>query len=626
MPIATAAVDPDDPPTWTGTWRDPAKSPPADGGRPENSLTGTLFMVNGPGTDNPGTLSIQVPADYGPMRFWRNTSIENLAQGKTASLPAGTLGYEWDADVDNGSRPAGTFDLSSTTVNLTSDLLLDEGGIYGAGTAIHQMTEYRAPSGALVFGAGTIQWAWGLDANHDNSFEGTNLRLIRTCNRRRQIYLLTWECCPTTLPPGLVMPSKSTDTTPPISTITSPKSGAVFQFGIPATVTGTAIDTGGGVVAGVEVSGDGGQTWHRATGRASWSYSWTPMTAGSVTLLSRAVDDSANLEIPSPGVDVTVPSPPISTDAAVSTDGTSASTTIESPSFSTTVNNELLLAFVTADYTAGANTTVTSMTGGGLTWTLVVRSNGQSGDSEIWRAFATSPISAATVTASLSQSVVSSITIRSFEGVNTSGTNGSGAIGATASANAKTGAPSASVTTTQNASWVYGVGNDFDSATPAYTWFGAIAGAPRLNAGGRHLLGANAKRPDLQCGHERSYQRHCTHNRQMESGGSRDSSGAYWNTQHFGQHLANCRWSGSFGSSYGRGYHNSNSECVGQLYVCGVAEWFLCGDAEPGWICVHSEFDITHPLRYQRHRNQFHRVSDIRCLRYQSRPRRAEYW
>ncbi len=53
-PSAAAAIDPLDPPTWTGTWRDNTKSPPADGGRPENALTGTMFMVNGPGTDNPG--------------------------------------------------------------------------------------------------------------------------------------------------------------------------------------------------------------------------------------------------------------------------------------------------------------------------------------------------------------------------------------------------------------------------------------------------------------------------------------------------------------------------------------------------------------------------------------------
>src|SRR3984957_17527752 len=156
-PSATAAVDPLDPPTWTGTWRDPSKSPSADGGRPENSLTGTIFTVNGPAPDNPGDLSIQVPAADGKMRFWRNTSVAKLAAGQTATLPIGSLGYEWDEDLDNGARPAGAFDLSTTTVSLTADLLLDQGGFYGAGTAIHHMTLYRAHSRPLVFGAGTVQ-------------------------------------------------------------------------------------------------------------------------------------------------------------------------------------------------------------------------------------------------------------------------------------------------------------------------------------------------------------------------------------------------------------------------------------------------------------------------------------
>src|SRR5262249_9898227 len=31
-------LDPQDPSTWTGTWRDTRFSPPADGGRPENAL------------------------------------------------------------------------------------------------------------------------------------------------------------------------------------------------------------------------------------------------------------------------------------------------------------------------------------------------------------------------------------------------------------------------------------------------------------------------------------------------------------------------------------------------------------------------------------------------------------
>src|SRR5262249_60576602 len=42
---------------------------------------------------------------------------------------------------------------------------------------------------------------------------------------------------------------------------------------------------------------------------------------------------------------------------------------------------------------------------------------------------------------------------------------GSGATGATASANAPSGAPGATLTTTRNNSWVFGVGNDYDNAT-----------------------------------------------------------------------------------------------------------------------------------------------------------------
>ena len=49
--------------------------------------------------------------------------------------------------------------LSPTNAETFSD--------YGSTTTrtnpTHNLTMYRAPSGALVFGAGTVQWAWGLD-------------------------------------------------------------------------------------------------------------------------------------------------------------------------------------------------------------------------------------------------------------------------------------------------------------------------------------------------------------------------------------------------------------------------------------------------------------------------------
>jgi hypothetical protein len=452
--------DPLDPPTWTGTWRDPRFSPPADGGRPENSLTGTIFTVNGPGTDNTN-LALAVPAADGKMRFWRNTSIANLGAGQTATLPAGTLGYEWDSDLDNGARPPGLFHLSTTTQNLTTDLLLDYGATYGAGTTTHNLTTYRAPSGALVFGAGTVQWAWGLDSNHDNGSAPADIRMQQaTMNLFADMGVQ-----PQTLQPGLVAATKSTDFTAPISTITSPASGSTVPFGVLVTVTGTAIDLGGGVVGGVEVSVDGGLTWHPATGRENWTYSWATAIPNTGHIMSRSVDDSGNLEPSSAGVNVTVPRPvsSITLDTTAFGDSSTPSTTVRTSAFSTAGNNELLLAFVSADYLSGANTTVTGVTGGGLTWTLVKRTNAQSGTAEIWRAFAPSPLSNIAVTATLSQTVAASISVQAYAGVDTSGTGGAGAIGAVSSGSASSGAPTAQLVTTRNNSLVVGVGTDYDN-------------------------------------------------------------------------------------------------------------------------------------------------------------------
>ncbi|MFI5248043.1 MAG: hypothetical protein ACHQWV_05780, partial [Nitrospirales bacterium] len=154
----------------------------------------------------------------------------------------------------------------------------------------------------------------------------------------------------------------------------------------------------------------------------------------------------------------------VAIDAKVSGDQGSAKTTVSTPAFSTTSGNELLLALLSADKVSSANTTVTNVTGAGLTWVLVQRTNVQSGTAEIWRALAPSTLSAVTVTATLSQSVCSSISVISFAGVDTSGTNGSGAIGSVGTRNANPGAPTATLVTTRNGSLVIGVGNDWDNA------------------------------------------------------------------------------------------------------------------------------------------------------------------
>ena len=245
--LDSAQTDPADPTTWTGAWRDPRFSPPADG-QPENSLTGQLWTVNC------CSYADQVPSAYSKLRLWRNTAVASLASGQTYTMKPETLGYEWDSDIDNGFRPAGEIDMSRTCAKVdqklytvTEELVSDN--------ACNSLTLYRAASGALVFDAGTVQWAWGLSSNHDGDSQNPPDPAIQQATVN---LLADMGAQPATLESDLKAASASTDHTAPTSAITSPSAGASFTNGSTVTVTGTATDSGGGVVAGVEVSTDGG--------------------------------------------------------------------------------------------------------------------------------------------------------------------------------------------------------------------------------------------------------------------------------------------------------------------------------------------------------------------------------
>jgi hypothetical protein len=293
---ANAKIDPTS--AWTGTWRDPRFSPPADGGRPENALSGQIFTVNGVQNN-----SMTVPYAFSRLRLWRNTPIASMVPGGTTTINAGCsclLGHEWDEDLDNGFRPAGIVRMSSTTANVSA-YIQDYGTNYAPGTATHNLTLYRAPSGALVFGAGTIQWSWALDTTHDGGVSATD----RNIQQATVNLFADMGAQPASLQPGLVPASASTDSARASSVITSPANGASVPNGSAVTITGTASDAGG-QVGGVEVSVDGGATWHPAVGSTNWTYSWTPAALGTANIRTRAVDDSGNLEVPSAGITVNI--------------------------------------------------------------------------------------------------------------------------------------------------------------------------------------------------------------------------------------------------------------------------------------------------------------------------------
>ncbi|WP_433215810.1 DUF4082 domain-containing protein [Dactylosporangium sp. CS-047395] len=275
---------------WTGTWVD-TDGAGKGGNKPPNQLTGTLFTVNGYRQD-----AITVPAAYKDLRLWRGIpAINNLQAGQVSTLAAGSLGYEWDSDKENAVRPAGAVAFSSTTLNLTDGTLLldqDHGNNYGNGVETHSLMMYRDPtSKALVFGAGTVQWAWGLAAFHSGPTSVEDKKMQQaTVN-----LLADMSSQPLTLMAGLNLAAKSTDTTGPNVTITSPASGANVPAASPVNITGTAAEVGGGQLGRVEISTDGGTTWAKANGLGTWSYTWTPGAPGAATIKVRASDDSLNL-------------------------------------------------------------------------------------------------------------------------------------------------------------------------------------------------------------------------------------------------------------------------------------------------------------------------------------------
>ncbi|WP_020017093.1 DUF4082 domain-containing protein [Promicromonospora sukumoe] len=269
---------------WTGTWRDPRYASSAAGaGRPENGVIGTLY------TTNYSDLPLTVTSDDGKLRIWRGTTLGSLPAGTSQALAQHTVGYESNEDLDNGFRPAGLIRMS-TTVGNVPEYLQDFGNTVAPGVTKHTITMYRAGSGALVFSAGTVQWAWGLDQTHDGDGAPADSRM-----RQATVNLFAdMGVQPNTLASGITPATKTTDTTGPTTQITSPAAGQSYRGGASVTVKGTATDAAGRV-AGVEVSLDGGKTWHPAEGRASWQYTGQVFGSGAVQLRARAIDDSANI-------------------------------------------------------------------------------------------------------------------------------------------------------------------------------------------------------------------------------------------------------------------------------------------------------------------------------------------
>ena len=255
---------------WTGQWRDGCSFPAADGCNPENQLSGQISWSE-------EQAAIEVPYEYKDLRLWRNTSITSLTPGQKATLSDNTIGYEWDPESAEyaDKYPNGRITFSKTNVSGKT----------------HKLSLYKHSSGAWVFGAGTVQWSWGLDGIHDRGGSTEDKRIQQaTVN-----LLADMNVQPATLQAGLVIATASTDNIAPVSVITNPVNSSTIVSNTLITITGTATDDN--AVGGVEVSLDGGTTWKAANGNSNWAFSFNaPAATGPVTVKCRAFDDSGNME------------------------------------------------------------------------------------------------------------------------------------------------------------------------------------------------------------------------------------------------------------------------------------------------------------------------------------------
>ncbi len=190
---------------------------------------------------------------------------------------------------------------------------------------------------------------------------------------------------------------------------------------------------------------------------APYATEWNTTTAsnGNHTLTATATNTAGKVGTSAP-VAVTVQNPAeegpcfvMDVNSAVNGKGT-----VTTPTFTTAEAGEELVAFVSTDGPNGAKKQSATVSGAGLTWTLVARANSRSGDAEIWAARSLTSLIDATVTSTPAVAGYDqSLTVISMQM--------SDGIGASVVGGAATGAPSVSLKTTEAGSLVYGVGEDY---------------------------------------------------------------------------------------------------------------------------------------------------------------------
>lgn len=153
---------------WTGTFRDASAHNPVAPrrGQSEAALTGLMWGVNAYRADS---MEVPHPLAQLRQWQGTEAALALQRPWQRAVLMRGLLGHEWDVDADTAARPAGLVSMSLTSLhNLLH--AVDNGATFDTASADHRMVAFRPQGGcsrALVWATGTVQWSFGLSALHD---------------------------------------------------------------------------------------------------------------------------------------------------------------------------------------------------------------------------------------------------------------------------------------------------------------------------------------------------------------------------------------------------------------------------------------------------------------------------
>jgi hypothetical protein len=391
----------------------------------------------------------------GDSEIWTATAPGKLTGASVTSTPAlggfdqqlTVLTFENAAGV--GASAAAAAAAGAPSVSLAATAAGSRA--YAVGNDYdHAISRTVSPGQALVSqwvdtGTGDTYWVQGADGA--TSAAGPGVTLSDTAPTADQWNLAAVEVTRATAPP---------DRTPPSAAIVNPATGQVVSGTVPV-----AADASDNVaVSSVQFFLDGTPLGHPVAA-SPYAISWntTLVPVGSHVLTAEATDASGNVGT-SAGVTVTVrnPAPPVTCFIMQAQESVHGQGTVTTPAFHTAEAGETLLAFVGSDGPNARAAQRVTVSGMGLTWTLVRRANGEAGDAEIWQATAPAVLTSATVTSTPALAGYDQdLTVIAMEG-----TDG---VGASSATSASSGAPDVSLTTTADTSLVFAVGNDWDSAT-----------------------------------------------------------------------------------------------------------------------------------------------------------------